>query len=46
MALLTSGFDAREAKLLELMCNPMGGRGCDPGEPRELTQRDPLTTRT
>ncbi len=45
VALLTSYFDAREATLLELMRYPMGGRGRDPGEARELAQRDPLTTR-
>lgn len=45
-AFLTNDFDAREATLLELMCYPMSGRGCDPGEARELAQRDPFTTRT
>lgn len=45
-ALLTDDFDARQATLLEPMCYPMGGRGRDLGEARELAQRDPLTTRT
>lgn len=45
-ALLTSGFDAREATLLEPMRYPVSGRRCNPGEPRELAQPDPLTTRT
>ena len=44
-ALLASDFDARDATLLELMRYPMSGRRCDPGGPRELAQRDPLTAR-